>query len=265
MRQDRVTASASPESSSKSIFFQKLAALIGSDTLKSALNTFADSKQTLANRQTLLITWMKVAKGICPTLGGLLRACGAQLYSNAIGESNFSSVTRILSNQRLRTGGKLLAAQVLASRARRWAQFKDPSQDTVEKAKAKHSGIASYFPAASLPMGGVSQREEESSDDEVEAVDDVEAPSVDGASAIARSTTTTTTTSARTATSPRVVTSTATTTSNTRPQRANRGVRMEAILRVISVEQLRGEGRGGGTLDLEAGDENANSDQDYVC
>ena len=228
------------------------------------MEKFEGSNERLEDRQVLLRAWLDVAKGICPTLGGLLRICGAQLYSNAIGESNFSSVTRLLSDQRLRSGGKLLAAQLLASRARTWAQMKDPTPDMLEKAMTKAGSIAKYFPAASLPMGKV-LLEEESSHDEVEEVDDVVAPGVCDAAAIATSSTTSTTASASTAaTSPRVATATAAT-SITRAQRANRGARMAAMLSVIRPDKARGKVMGSICLDekLEARDEN--SDSDYEC
>jgi hypothetical protein len=266
--------------SAKSIFFKKLASLNGSDKLKLALQKFVESTESLEDRQVLLGVWADEARRICPTLGGLLRICGAQLYSNAIGESNFSSVTRLLSDQRLRSGGKLLAAQLLASRARSWAQFKDPAPDMVKKVQTqtKRGVINSYFPAASLPMGEALKREEEEESlhegDEVVCVG--EDYDVHDAVSITTSRTTTSTTSAGTtstttttpnptaATSPRAAT-TPTTSTSTRPQRANRGVRMAAVLGVISFERARGRGRvvNSDLLNLEAGDGDENVDPDY--
>ena len=86
----------------------------------------------------------------------LLRVCGAQMFSNAVGESNFASLTRFLAPSRLKSGGKLLAAQLLASKASTWAQFKDPSK----VAPPKKSGPMDKFmakrrDAATMALGTV--------------------------------------------------------------------------------------------------------------
>jgi hypothetical protein len=61
---------------------------------------------------------------VTDTLIRILCIAGSQVFSNAVTERNFSSVTRFLSPQRSRTGSTLLSAQVLACRAKKWAQFK---------------------------------------------------------------------------------------------------------------------------------------------
>lgn len=224
--------------------------------MKVALTKFVDSTERLEDRQALLDVWMKAAKRICPSLAALLRICGAQLFSNAVGESNFSSVTRLLSDQRLRSGGKLLAAQLLALRARSWAQFKDP--DVTKKATRPKGGISSYFPAAALPMGVALDQDEE--DEEfvvVGDVGDVAAPSVRDAAAISSPAPIVVSASnAGTASSPSVVPTTIT---STLPQRRNRGARMAAILSVLRVVPGRGR-RARPNINLEADDENSDSD-----
>jgi hypothetical protein len=56
------------------------------------------------------------------TLMRILCIAGSQVFSNAVTERNFSSVTRLLSPQQTRTGSNLLSAQLLACRAKKWAQ-----------------------------------------------------------------------------------------------------------------------------------------------
>lgn len=226
------------EEAARRDFFASVAILNAKKELDEICMEFDSSAETREDRVKFFKSWLGVANSVDKRLGTLLSICASQLLSNAVGEGNFSSVTRFLSAQRLKTGGKLLAAQLLAGRAGTWAQFKDPE---IRGKKAKPGGPMDAFmkskPAA-LPLGRTEPME-------VVEVEDGEEESDVGETDGDQPQQTSSTTSAATTTT----TATSSTTAAQRPQRANRGNRMEAIMRVLYSES---SGRlEGGTAQVE--------------
>ena len=123
-------------------FFALVSKLNASQDLRAACREFDSSLESREDRVVLLSKWMRAAKAVSPVLGDLLRVCAAQLFSNAAGECNFGSLTRFLGTMRLKSGCKLLAAQLLASKAQAWAQFSDPK---LENKKDKKVGGMDAF------------------------------------------------------------------------------------------------------------------------
>lgn len=111
----------------------------------------------------------------------LLCLCASQLFANAVTEGNFSSLTRFLAPQRLKSGPQLLAAQLLASKAQKWAQFDDPSRSVKKEAAPvpnncltrlfRPSGVASLSFGATAPLL-VTPHDEDAID--VEAIEEAE-------------------------------------------------------------------------------------------
>lgn len=178
---------------------------------------------------------MKTAKEISSDLADLLGICGAQMFSNAVGESSFSSVSRFLSPQRLKSGAELLAAQLLAARASKWAQFDEPN--IVMRRSKKGPMDAFTKPREGLRFGNVTPLEGILDDDEGEEV--LVVPVAEDS--LVEETTTATPTSVPSATTAPTttnhVTSTTTSTSSAmlvtrHSERPNRGIKMQAIINV---------------------------------
>ena len=166
------------EDSLRKTFFASVSSLTSKPELKEAELEFDNSPKQRDDRDRLFRRWLKLADSVDSTLGDLLCICGAQMFSNAAGESNFSSVTRILSDSRLRTGVNLLAAQILAIRAKTWAQFDDPGKNPIGKTRknaiAEGVGLWKYHNVAAKSVGHTTSMEVEEVEEVKKAVDNEE-------------------------------------------------------------------------------------------
>ena len=143
-RQDLISTSDQEEVQVRAQFFAQVALLTSNKELRNAQVAFDASAESREDRQAFFKKWHAAASKVNTKLAKLLQICGAQMFSNAVGESNFATVSRLLSDQRLKTGKKLLAAQLLGARATKWAQFTDTGKSTSKK--EKKAGILAFFP-----------------------------------------------------------------------------------------------------------------------
>ena len=207
------------EEDARRAFFVNVSTLQAHPDLREATNRFFASNDTKDDRDTLLKTWLKLARSIDDRIYHLLRIAAAQCFANAVGECNFSSITRFLSSQRLKSGGKLLAAQLLGCRAIPWRQMDDPEKGRQARGKVKDvefgqtrlmfsqkANVASLSFGSVTPIEKIEEDEEDNEDTAVEhdqGGDEEER--LNGEESIARST--------------------------TRPARANRSALMSAVIR----------------------------------
>jgi len=159
----------------------------------------------------------------------LLCVCASQLFANSVTESNFSCVTRFLGPARLRSKGPLLAAQLLASKAKAWAQFEDPNPTSkIKQAKPvgpmsrflRPKGVASLSFGTTSPLVPGDAMETETGGGEEEE-EPCTATALVGAPAESSAATTSTTTGAAAAAA------------TGRQSRTNRGANMQRIIRAV--------------------------------
>ena len=139
---------------SKLLFESDVLKLNTDSDLKKAFEEFYISPRTSSDRQLLLNRWLKRAAEHSDVLHQIVVIAGSHMLSNSFSEGNFSTVSRMLSPQMLRTGHELLVAKLLAAELGDLRQLNEPVPEALKAAKEKGK-ITSYCKPASLKMGDV--------------------------------------------------------------------------------------------------------------